>query len=202
MADTRGTGDFGEADRPSQVFPVLTTPTKPKRHARPHRGFDVVPSSSFTGGRFGRMFRNLPVFELSELGLLEPLAKRMIPSGGGAPAENPDIPSGYTYLGQFIDHDITFDTVSSLQRQNDPDALENVRTPRFDLDSLYGRGPADQPYIYADDGVRLLLGESVQAGGPPEVAGPDLPRNQPRERNGAPVFRGRALRVIPATTRT
>jgi hypothetical protein len=196
MAEDHRTRDAEDVDRPSAVFPVLTTPTKPKRHARPHRGIDVVPSSSFTGGRFGRMFRNLPVFELSDLKLLTPLAKKMVPSGGGAPAENPDIPSGYTYLGQFIDHDITFDTVSSLQRQNDPDALHSVRTPRFDLDSLYGRGPADQPYMY-EDGIKLLLGESVQARGPAEVSGPDLPRNQPRERNGAPVFRGRALTGDP-----
>jgi hypothetical protein len=62
--------------------------------------------------------------------------------------ENPKIPAGYTYLGQFIDHDITFDPASSLQRLNDPDALEDFRTPRLDLDSLYGRGPADQPYLY------------------------------------------------------
>jgi hypothetical protein len=134
------------------------------------------------------MFRNLPVFELADLKLLRPLAEKMIPEGGGAPKDNPDIPSGYTYLGQFIDHDVTFDTVSSLQRQNDPDALENFRTPRFDLDCVYGRGPADQPYLYQADGVKLLLGEGVQQGGPPEVNGPDLPRNQPRE-----VIRGRAL---------
>ena len=62
--------------------------------------------------------------------------------------ENPEIPAGYTYLGQFIDHDITFDPASSLQQQNDPDALEDFRTPRLDLDSIYGRGPADQPYLY------------------------------------------------------
>ena len=37
--------------------------------------------------------------------------------------ENSGIPAGYTYLGQFIDHDITFDPTSSLDRQNDPDAL-------------------------------------------------------------------------------
>ena len=42
--------------------------------------------------------------------------------------ENPDIPAGYTYLGQFIDHDITFDPASSLQQFNDPDALEDFRS--------------------------------------------------------------------------
>jgi hypothetical protein len=37
--------------------------------------------------------------------------------------ENPGISAGYTYLGQFIDHDLTFDPASSLQRQDDPDGL-------------------------------------------------------------------------------
>jgi hypothetical protein len=196
MAPDEGPRDDQDVDRPHVTFPVLTTPTRPKRHNRPHRGIDVVPSSPFTGGRFGRMFRNLPVFELGDLELLGPLAKKMLPppapkGGGGGPAENPAIPSGYTYLGQFIDHDITFDTVSSLQRQNDPDALENKRTPRFDLDSVYGRGPADQPYLYEEDGIRLMLGESV---GDDPVGGPDLPRNKPREdKDGNPIVRGRAL---------
>lgn len=73
--------------------------------------------------------------------------------------ENPTIPAGYTYLGQFIDHDITFDPASSLQQQNDPDALEDFRTPRLDLDCIYGRGPADQPYLYAKaDRAKFVLG--------------------------------------------
>lgn len=58
------------------------------------------------------------------------------------------IPAGYTYFGQFVDHDITFDPASSLMRDNDPESLLNFRTPRLDLDNLYGRGPADQPYMF------------------------------------------------------
>src|SRR5205085_3043157 len=76
--------------------------------------------------------------------------------------ENTGITAGFTYLGQFIDHDLTFDPASSLQRRDDPDALTDFRTPRFDLDCIYGRGPDDQPYLYADDGVHLLLGRQVQ----------------------------------------
>jgi hypothetical protein len=194
MVDTEGTRDADDIDRPSQIFPAITTPTDLKRHARPHRGMDVLPSSSFKTGRFGRMFRHLPVFE-QQLPELMQLAERMI-AGGGPPPENPDIPSGYTYLGQFIDHDITFDPVSSLQRQNDPDALHNFRTPRFDLDSVYGRGPADQPYLYDKSGgiTRLKLGEEVGVvPGEQSGAGPDLPRNEPRQRDGQEVFFGRAL---------
>jgi Animal haem peroxidase len=185
------TRNLDDVERPDNFSPSNTTPTQPKRHARLHRGVDVLPSSSFTGGRFGRMFRHLPVFE-HQPGALTALADRMTASG--PPKDNDAIPSGYTYLGQFIDHDITFDPVSSLQRQNDPDALHNFRTPRFDLDSMYGRGPADQPYMYDESGglTRLRLGEEVGFQ-PGSGAGPDLPRNEPRERDGRPVFTGRAL---------
>jgi hypothetical protein len=61
------TRDAEDVERPSEIFPSITTPVEPKRHARQHRGVDVLPSSSFHSGRFGRMFRNLPVFELSDL---------------------------------------------------------------------------------------------------------------------------------------
>src|SRR5205823_12718594 len=87
--------------------------------------------------------------------------------------ENFGIPAGYTYLGQFIDHDITFDPASSLQSQNDPDALVDFRTPALDLDNLYGRGPSDQPYMY-DGGNAFLLGDALQGGDP---RAKDLPRN-------------------------
>lgn len=128
------------------------------------RGLDSTPASSIEVGRFGRMFRRLPAAE-HDPAQLSALAATMIGEGPDSdhklgdddPDENPAIPAGYTYLGQFIDHDITFDAVSSLDRQNDPNALTDFRTPRLDLDSLYGRGPADQPFMYAD-GVKLLLG--------------------------------------------
>lgn len=72
---------------------------------------------------------------------------------GADPEENLLVPAGYTYFGQFIDHDLTFDSTSSLS----PDgALEptNLRSPRFDLDCLYGDGPAAQPYMY--EGAKLI----------------------------------------------
>ncbi|MDF5714991.1 MAG: peroxidase family protein [Rhizonema sp. NSF051] len=79
---------------------------------------------------------------------------------GPDPEENLWVPAGYTYFGQFIDHDLTFDNTSSL---NPADAGEqdrlpsNLRTPRFDLDSLYGDGPDAQPFLYAEDGASLLF---------------------------------------------
>jgi hypothetical protein len=78
------------------------------------------------------------------------------------PKDGPDneesgLPAAYTYFGQFIDHDLTFDPVSLLARQDDPNALIDFRTPRFDLDNVCGRGPDDQPYLYLDS-RRLLQG--------------------------------------------
>ena len=69
------------------------------------------------------------------------------------PKDGPDdeesgIPALYTYFGQFIDHDITFDPMSSADQAEDPDALVDFRTPALDLDNVYGRGPDDQPYMY------------------------------------------------------
>lgn len=112
----------------------------------------------------------------------------MLEPEGGGELDGP-IPAGYTYLGQFIDHDITFDPVSSLQRQHDPDGLHDFRTPRLDLDSLYGDGPNNDPYLYdpnVDQGrTSFLIGEN----GSSER---DLPRNLlPPGANGVP--QGRAL---------
>jgi len=84
--------------------------------------------------------------------------------------ENFGIPAGYTYLGQFIDHDITFDPASSLQSQNDPDALVDFRTPALDLDNMYGRGPADQPYMFEPDGIHFPFGVQLTRNGKPSKA--------------------------------
>lgn len=124
------------------------------------RGSKRVPLSSITEGRFGRVFRRLPPapsYDLAQLASLAELMHETVPPppGGwaGTPTmqpggDNPNMPAAYTYLGQFIDHDITFDPSSSLQQQNDPDALHSFRTPRYDLDSLYGSGPDDEPFQY------------------------------------------------------
>src|SRR6202007_1359093 len=80
------------------------------------------------------------------------------------PEQNPGLPAAYTYLGQFADHDLTFDPISQLRDKLSPAqfrALADYRTPRFDLDNLYGRGPADQPYLYNDDGIHLYPGDPM-----------------------------------------
>ncbi|MGH8676428.1 MAG: peroxidase family protein, partial [Burkholderiales bacterium] len=82
------------------------------------------------------------------------------------------IPAGYTYFGQFVDHDITFDPSPLSMRRGDENELRNFRTSRLDLDSVYGRGPADQPYLYARDAT-----DSFLIGRVPDSKLRDLPRN-------------------------
>jgi hypothetical protein len=145
------------------------------------RGLQAVPQSPLPQGLFGRMFRKLPAQRPHD-DLLAFLAAAMIEAEGAGPElDNPDIPVGYTYLGQFIDHDITFDPTSKLQRLNDPNALRNFRTPRFDLDSLYASGPIDSPFLYENVGefvgVKLLVGRNPGERRPGGVEERDLPRN-------------------------
>jgi Animal haem peroxidase len=151
------------------------------RHGAILRGLTNVPHSQLFQGRFGRMFRFLPpaqfgASEAENLVNLHKLGDAMSADfdepKDGKDEEESGIPALYTYLGQFIDHDITFDPASSLQKQNDPNALVDFRTPAFDLDDVYGRGPDDQPYMY--NGREFLLGNTI-TGGDPNAS--DLPRN-------------------------
>src|SRR4051812_2037837 len=114
-----------------------------RAHGSATRGIDLAPKSVLFEGRFGRLFRALPAAEFGDTDTdtqmnLASLATKLIadsdPVKDGKDSEESGIPSAYTYLGQFIDHDLTFDPVSSLQKQNDPDALTDFRTPAFDLD--------------------------------------------------------------------
>jgi hypothetical protein len=58
------------------------------------------------------------------------------------------VPAGFTYFGQFVDHDITFDVSSSLDVDTDATTINNMRSPALDLDSVYGRGPGLDPFLY------------------------------------------------------
>ncbi|MCK1384108.1 heme peroxidase family protein [Bradyrhizobium sp. 21] len=155
------------------------------RHAIVPRGLNAT-RSPLSQGRFGRMFRiKAATFgqnDADNVANLSALADKMVASfdvpKNGPDAEESGIPALYTYFGQFIDHDITFDPVSSLTKQQDPDGLVDFRTPSLDLDNLYGRGPNDQPYMY--DGIKFRLGETLSGAGVPDAI--DLPR-----------FKGRAL---------
>ena len=122
-------------------------------------------------------------------GPLEELADAMKdPDPGDAAGNNTNVPAGFTYLGQFVDHDITLDLTSFGEKESDPNAVENFRTPALDLDSVYGLGPDGSRQLYARNpgeldgkspGPKLLIGKtiSVPVGNVTITPRNDLPRS-------------------------
>lgn len=167
------------------------------------RGADFNRQSSQFEGRFGRIFRSLPPAVWPESALIKLAGDGLQDNCMSAPPErdetNPKLPTapsedgqssrlhddeensgidaGYTYLGQFVDHDITFDPASSLQQRNDVNALVDFRTPQLDLDCLYGRGPGDQPYMFDGAGRKFQIGRPLLEGPGGKVIAHDLPRH-------------------------
>ena len=162
-------------------------PTSPRSYAR---GGGGAPASSVD---FGRMFPNLPPFadanDTVRAALLEvgqqggildaqddlaagPKALIADPSVNGNPTssnpygtnpDNPTMTAGSTFVGQFTDHDITFDQTSHLGVPQDPLTSPNTRTPALDLDSVFGGGPGMRPDLYVDNpdgsvGPQLKIG--------------------------------------------
>jgi hypothetical protein len=123
--------------------------------------------------RFSRMGPNGRGHQLGDPNLRR-IARAMTSGGGGFGS----IPAGYTYLGQFVDHDFTFDkTEVSLGTNVSPGALKQARSPALDLDSLYGAGPGDpESAKFYSDGLHLKVGDTAPFGGIPSHAGYDLPR--------------------------
>ena len=125
---------------------------------------EVKPSPSTGHGtptpREGQFVRLLPPNDKPWIDAkLTELAGRMLSdetdlNDGADAEENLYVPAGYTYFGQFVDHDLSFDTTSNFAKPGS--AASSLRTPSLDLDCIYGSGPADQPYMYAADGATLL----------------------------------------------
>lgn len=156
---------------------------------------DVNPPRSkyYDSGRFGRLFGKLPPFAadtpttraaLLEIGKPKGImdAADKLSAGPVQLITDPALSqknrnsqthvAGDTFLGQFIDHDITFDPTSSLERQTDPEQISNFRTPSLGLDNVYGSGPTASPHLYDQTtGITML----VEPGGTPGRF--DVPRN-------------------------
>jgi hypothetical protein len=151
--------------------------------------------------RFGRMFPQLPPFAQPSSKLSAALIEMGKPGGildardnlAAGPvdlitepslsANNPDNSThtaGTTFMGQFMDHDITFDLTSRLGVPTPPERSPNVRDPAFDLDSVYGGGPiADRELYESVAQGRYATKFKVETGG--------LFEDLPREGNNAVI---------------
>ena len=81
----------------------------------------------------------------------------------GTNPDNPTMTAGSTFVGQFTDHDITFDQTSHLGVPQDPLRSPNTRSPALDLDSVFGGGPGMRPDLYVENadgsvGPQLKIG--------------------------------------------
>ncbi|HEX9096226.1 MAG TPA: peroxidase family protein [Candidatus Dormibacteraeota bacterium] len=119
------------------------------------------------GGRYGRMFPDLPAVLFDDDRLLALGIEGSLCDGGACDTES-HIEAGQPFFGQYVAHDLTADR-SPLRVHGDINTLRNARTPRANLEALYGAGPVGAPYLFDQtDPAKLLLG----------VGGRDLPRNQ------------------------
>lgn len=146
------------------------------------RGINPPQSQFHDRGRFGRLFPGLRIFApdnpavraaLLELGKQGGLMDAMDATPTPKNPDNTTIPAGFTFFGQFVDHDLTFDPTSILERQNDPEALENFRTPALELDHVYGSGPRVSRHLYDINDPAKFLIEKLD--GP--TSQDDMPRN-------------------------
>jgi Animal haem peroxidase len=150
---------------------MSATTTTP--HPHPPRDHCLAPTRTVDaplghGGQYGRLFPDLPELECDDQALLA------LGDEGGVCDSASDCPdgteaAGWPVFGQFIAHDITADR-SPLALRTDPNAIENFRTPRANLESMYGAGPGGAPFLYdVDDSAKLLVGEN-ELGRPDDLA--------------------------------
>jgi hypothetical protein len=86
--------------------------------------------------------------------------------------------AGYTYFGQFIDHDLTLDLTPLDHAHPNVGCVRNFRTPFLDLDHVYGGGPSQSPFLYENNRdnrnkERFLVGDTRGEGSSQN----DLPRS-------------------------
>jgi len=162
-----------------------TARTRPL-HGTSSRIEEIIPlGTTQSRGRFGRMFGFLRPLVVSD-DALDALGAAMIePPDAQVELDNAEIPAGFTYFGQFIDHDMTFDPTPMPEKRIDPLAIYNYRTPRLDLDSLYGLGPAGQPYLYERvSRAKFLIGTNPESLGHGQAKIRSLRNDLPRNSEG------------------
>jgi hypothetical protein len=133
----------------------------------------LAPSPSSAGeakakSMFGRLFPDLPAYDAPSDDALDALTVGANPSGAPGPLfdenlpadDNPaNVPAFFTYFGQFLDHDMTLDTTPLPTSFVDPTTIPNSRDPRFNLDSIYGGGPDQNPELYEKDRKHLKVND-------------------------------------------
>ena len=128
-------------------------------HGAELRGMDLATQSPTTEGRFGFMFKNQPPHPasgtlLEDLGLLmeeQPVISTVPPVANKDDNDrfnenpNPALTSGFTFVGQFVDHDITFDTTPLNEQQVRPQRHHKLPHPSLRPRRHVRAGPQPKP---------------------------------------------------------
>ncbi len=82
-----------------------------------------------------------------------------------AALESPELPAATTFIGQFIDHDLTMNAVDLFVSQDGN--VQNTASPLIDLDSIYGPRALlnTASNLYESDGRTLRLQHKAAASG-------------------------------------
>lgn len=182
---------------PASLAGVATTMLDP-RHGELPREMNRSSLRALSGhgdpGKFGRMFAFLDPLVVPDDALFDLATAMKDATPDDALGDNPGVPAGFTYLGQFVDHDITLDLTPLDGQRADPLATENFRTPALDLDALYGLGAAQQPFLFQRDPAtgkvipKMLIGRASASPSPGGIQLPDLPNDLPRNSVGRAVI--------------
>jgi Animal haem peroxidase/TAT (twin-arginine translocation) pathway signal sequence len=118
--------------------------------------------------------------------IVDPTVNGNPPAGSTEYGTNPDnltMTAGSTFVGQFTDHDVTFDQTSQLGVPQDPLTSKNTRTPAVDLDTVFGGGPGVRPDLFVPnaDGT---VGPKMKIGALPMLPGGSPHEDLPRVGNG------------------
>jgi len=153
--------------------------------AEPGQNLALSGAPASASGRYTRMFSELrgklvrPSSDTEE-GLAR-LGEAMVDKDPLVELESqPELPTaGYTYFGQFIDHDLTLDLTPLSNASEKIEQTQNFRTAFVDLDHLYGGGPNMSPFLYETgnrNAERFLIGKTIETPGL-KASDDDLPRN-------------------------
>jgi hypothetical protein len=157
----------------------------------------IQPYAPAAADRYCRLFTEAPASTQEKMtpAALQDLASSMcrqtpIPVNlqqGHAPP-----PIAVTYFGQFVDHDLTFDSTPLREAGScEPIYTINNRTPWLDLDHLYGDGPRSSrhAHLYESDDASFRIGDAPSGSEPFDV--PVTSNGQPAlvdERNSENVI--------------
>jgi len=165
----------------------MTDTTPERRHGRETffiEGEGLVGGDAREAARASAAGPTAPPFRFSRMGpqgrqLGFEIRKKVGRAMTDAAVRNGQIPAGYTYLGQFVDHDLTFDaTTVAFGAAVSPADLLQGRSPTLDLDSVYGAGPLDpeSAKFYEADRTHLKMGRTTESLPDKAMDGFDLPR--------------------------